>query len=489
MNKQIGIVTPLFSLPSPHGIGDIESLYQLIGQIIDSDIKLIQLLPINIVTEKHRCPYLAMSAFAFDPIYISLSRIPWIKKKFDVPEFDQNQVDYKNVWAFKYPLLKDAYSRFLKSKKGPMHINFEGFKAKNSEWLIPYCEFHVLSLKYGQNFRNWPMEFRHFDQKAKLTKTMQKQMEFYAWLQWIFYLQWMDLRTHANRFGIRFMGDLPIGISKDSSDQWCHPELFKQDVRIGLPPDPSHPDGQRWGMSAYCWDAMRKDNFHWWRKRLQWLREVFDEMRLDHFQAFHATWEVPEGKLGKDTQEWTPGPKSEIVPVFKDVDFDYVIEDLGFISHEVHEWFHSTGFDGYRVFLYGWGCYAGPEGHNKYTYAEHYDANTLATTSTHDSESYQIFLKNMKQNELVNLAEYLEYHNPSSNWNIDLVFLIFKKLLESKSRRVTIPLYDIFCQELVVNHAGTNHPDNWKARIHWGQHEQNLLQRFKGLVRSVINYG
>ena len=41
----------------------------------------------------------------------------------------------------------------------------------------------------------------------------------------------------------------------------------------GAPPDGFDPNGQNWGFPTYNWEEMAKDDYGWWRKRLQQMAE------------------------------------------------------------------------------------------------------------------------------------------------------------------------------------------------------------------------
>lgn len=56
-------------------------------------------------------------------------------------------------------------------------------------------------------------------------------MEFFAYVQWVCFRQWLALRAHADAKGVKLMGDLPIGVSFHSRDvffNYCkfHKEWF-----------------------------------------------------------------------------------------------------------------------------------------------------------------------------------------------------------------------------------------------------------------------
>ena len=52
-------------------------------------------------------------------------------------------------------------------------------------------------------------------------------MDFYIYLQYLFFQQWNALRDYIHSLGISIIGDLPIYVAMDSADVWAEPEFFQ----------------------------------------------------------------------------------------------------------------------------------------------------------------------------------------------------------------------------------------------------------------------
>ena len=92
-------------------------------------------------------------------------------------------------------------------------------------------------------------------------------------------------------------GDVPIGVNRDSVETALHPELFCLDASTGAPPDSFSQNGQNWGFPTYNWEAPSTSHFTlstWFRKRLRWMEQYFDAIRIDHVLGFFRIWEIPE---------------------------------------------------------------------------------------------------------------------------------------------------------------------------------------------------
>src|SRR5512138_2798789 len=104
------------------------------------------------------------------------------------------------------------------------------------------------------------------------------------------------------------MGDLPIYVAADSSDVASHPDLFRDDVVAGVPPDYFSATGQLWGNPIYRWDVIAETGYAWWIERFRASLELFDVLRVDHFRGFEAYWEVPAGETTAVNGRWVKGP-------------------------------------------------------------------------------------------------------------------------------------------------------------------------------------
>ncbi|MFQ7239703.1 MAG: 4-alpha-glucanotransferase [Roseburia intestinalis] len=94
-------------------------------------------------------------------------------------------------------------------------------------------------------------------------------------LQYLFFKQWWELKAYVNEQGIEIIGDVPIYVAGDSADVWANPEEFYLDEDLnpidvaGCPPDAFSADGQLWGNPLFRWNAMKKDGYSWWTKRIK----------------------------------------------------------------------------------------------------------------------------------------------------------------------------------------------------------------------------
>lgn len=75
---------------------------------------------------------------------------------------------------------------------------------------------------------------------------------------------------------------------------------------------------------------MAKDEYLWWRKRLQALLKCVDIIRLDHFRGFEAFWEIPGNAKTAESGRWVKGPGAEFFSVVEKYfgSLPIIVEDL-----------------------------------------------------------------------------------------------------------------------------------------------------------------
>ena len=193
--------------------------------------------------------------------------------------------------------MKKAYSRF----DNPNEIS-RFRKAHN--WVDDYALFMALKDSYnGLAWKQWPSAIRKRERHAleKARQELQSEVDFYVFLQLLFYTQWKKLAAYARAHNVKIIGDIPIYVALDSADAWANPELFLLDEEdrpvlvAGCPPDAFTADGQLWGNPLYRWDLMQETGFQWWKERLSGTFELYDCLRIDHFRGFESYYAIPYG--------------------------------------------------------------------------------------------------------------------------------------------------------------------------------------------------
>lgn len=81
----------------------------------------------------------------------------------------------------------------------------------------------------GACWLEWEDDLRDPDEeiKAAWRERLADSIEYYKYIQFIFFRQWNAIRDYAHVNGIKIVGDIPIFVALDSADVWANRELFQ----------------------------------------------------------------------------------------------------------------------------------------------------------------------------------------------------------------------------------------------------------------------
>jgi 4-alpha-glucanotransferase len=392
-----GILLHPTSLPSRGGIGDLgPAAYAFVDFLAAARQTLWQVLPLGPVGTGNS-PYSAISAFAGNPLMISIERLVdkgWLRptalKKLGLRV---GPVDYENVHACKIPLLQEGARNFLRESYGESRARYDRFCQDNAWWLDDFALFNVLREKHNrQSWQAWPRELAHCvpTALARIRKEHDESIQVERAIQFAFFEQWRALHSYARQRQIKIVGDVAIFVNLDSADVWKHRELFHLDDKLepvcvaGVPPDFFSKTGQRWGNPLYRWDVLKSRGYDWWIQRMRWVLNVCDIIRLDHFRGFEAYWEIPGRESTAVNGRWVKGPDKDLFKALRKSlgDLPFIAEDLGTITPEVEKLRDDLGLPGMRILQFGF------SNRGAHIYLPHrFDKNTVVYTGTHDNDT------------------------------------------------------------------------------------------------------
>ncbi len=392
-----GILLHPTSLPSRGAIGDFgPAAYGFADFLAAARQGLWQVLPLGPLGFGNS-PYSSTSAFAGNPLLISLERLAdrgWIDRaQVDNLPGGGQPVDYPTVFRRKLPLLFEAAHNFAGSAAPQARARYENFCRQNQWWLDDFVLFDGLRASFKlESWNRWPRELAHRDRSAigKAHAEMQKDLDVRRVVQFFFYEQWQALRAYCAKKSIRVAGDIAIFVNFDSADVWTHPDLFRlndeldPEVVAGVPPDFFSKDGQRWGSPLYRWDVMQQGGYAWWIDRMRWATSNFDYVRLDHFRGFSQFWEIPAGEPTAINGRWVDGPKDDLFVKLREAlgGLPFFAEDLGYITPDVHALRERLKIPGMAVLQFGFGD-AGA-----HMYLPHmFTKEKVVYTGTHDNDT------------------------------------------------------------------------------------------------------
>ncbi|WP_434310119.1 4-alpha-glucanotransferase [Hominifimenecus sp. rT4P-3] len=416
LQRGAGILLPIFSLPSPYGIGTLgKEAREFAVSLKKAGQKYWQVLPTG-PTGYGDSPYQSFSAFAGNPYLIDLPEL--IKEGLLREEEAASKswgerleaVDYGRMYQNRRDVLYLAFTRFF--PKGEQAVSYERFQFENRDWLPDYCLFAALkhALK-GAPLGEWPEDLRLRRPEAlqEAKRRLQSEICFQEFCQFQFFRQWEAFRKVVREQGIDLIGDLPIYASMDSADVWAHPELFQLDERrrpvavAGVPPDAFTELGQLWGNPLYDWEQMERDHFTWWRSRMQSCARLFDAVRLDHFIGIVRYYGVPAGAEDARGGDYFPGPGRKLLEAISEEagETKIIAEDLGVFLPEVKALLSEMGYPNMKVLEFGFD--GGPDNEHA---PHNYSRNCVVYGGTHDNETMAGYLDGRSDRELSYAYDY-----------------------------------------------------------------------------------
>ena len=328
---QTGIAVPVFSLRTQNsvGIGEFLDLIAFGQWTKRCGLNLIQILPVN-DTGWESSPYSARSAFALNPVYINMQvvrgsddfkdEIIAAQTKFG----KEPRVLFGDVTRWKRSMLRNIFdNRFEKLEKNPA---FQKWIDANA-WVKPYAVYCLLKAQNNEaSWKDWKANQNPTAANVEaLWRKHHKDALFQAWMQFEAEAQFKVAVSELSKIDIRIKGDIPILINEDSADVWFSRHYFSLNDRAGAPPDMFSHSGQNWGFPTYRWDEIIKDNFSWWRARLNQASKFYHAYRIDHVLGFFRIWAVPESETTGILGHFEPS-----IPITR-----ASLEDAGFKSETI----------------------------------------------------------------------------------------------------------------------------------------------------------
>jgi 4-alpha-glucanotransferase len=465
-----GILLHPTSLPSRGGIGDFgPAAHDFVEFLAASRQRLWQILPFGPGAYGHS-PYSSISAFAGNPLLISLERLAehgWLdSSRVESLPRGQGDVDFNCVDRVKIPLIRDAAAAFLRKAGNGPRERFERFCRENAWWLEDFVLFVTLRERFqSRMWSEWPSEFAHRESNtlANAREEMRDALDIARVVQFFFFEQWSAVRAHCQRYGIRVIGDVAIFVNYDSADVWTHPDIFRLDQNLqpevvaGVPPDLFSSTGQRWGNPLYRWDVLARRGYDWWIERMRWATQTCDIVRLDHFRGFESYWEIPANEETAVHGAWVKGPADDLFRALRDAlgDLPFIAEDLGMITEEVHALRERLKIPGMRVMQFG---FSNPGAH---IYLPHkFSEDCVAYTGTHDNDTTVGWWNSASDDEHRYASSYLGSQDDGVAW------ALIRAISGSVARFAVFPLQDVLGLDANARMNTPSKPNgNWGWRF------------------------
>ena len=472
MKRASGVLMHVSSLWGEYSVGSFgREAKQFVDFLVDGGFSYWQVLPFCMIDESNS-PYKSYSAFGGNPFFIDLPALcdDGLITPSELASARQRTpylCEFERLSSERISLLKKAAKR----ANGALRATITQFMESHTS-LAQAARFLALRTANGNTpWQSWVED-----------ETDREELFFWQFVQYEFFTQWMDVKSYANKRGIKVIGDIPIYVSLDSCDVWANKEQFKLDVNgqptcvAGCPPDYFSEDGQLWGNPLYDWDYMKNDGYSWWKSRVEYMLTLFDGVRIDHFRGLESYWSIPATAKTAKEGRWEKGPGKAIVDAIREVagDKTVIAEDLGDITEDVIDLLKYSGFPGMRVFQFG---FLGDK--NTPHLPHNYIQNCVAYTGTHDNNTLLGYLWECEREQRNRTLDYCNC--PRDDWNRGCEMII-KTMMASHAATVIFPIQDIFVYgaDTRMNTPGTV-DSNWQYRITEEQLRRVDTSKFKYL--------
>ena len=505
--RAAGILLHPTSLPGPWGIGDLGAeAFRFIDFLHDARMRLWQILPLG-PTGGGNSPYAGVSSFAGNPMLIS----PELLKEEgllgqadldDPPPFPEGRVDYTLLDPWKSRLVRRAADAFRRDASQEERLQLEAFASAESFWLEDFVLFSALDEHFRQNpvtpspgdeaqlNRNWERDIALREPEAveRWRERLSGELEIERIVQYLFHRQWLSLKSYAAEKRVEIIGDVPIFVAPDSADLWAARHNFLIDLQgrlealAGVPPDYFSSDGQLWGNPLYDWEAMERDGFSWWFRRIEAVLKRVDWIRIDHFRGFQAFWRIPAGAESAVEGEWIEAPGHAFFRALKERmgDLPIIAEDLGVITEEVNLLRRSAGLPGMRVLQFAFEFDSKDRFNGQHEFLPHnYERNTVVYTGTHDNDTTAGWYDSRDGKIRDVVRRYLARDDS------DIVWDLIRLALSSPAGFALIPFQDLHSlgTEARMNIPSTVGPHNWSWRMRGDDMDSGTAGRLREMNR------
>ena len=425
--KEKGILLPIFSLPSKYGIGDFGyEAYEFIDILHENNINYWEILPINAC---NRLPYSPLSYYALEEAYISLDKL-------------------KECGLIENPKTRESSNRAI----------YDDFKEK-------YYKEAFSNFKKNKEYREF-IKCKEIQEYAKYISSINgENKEYYLFLQYILYKQWMELKNYANSKNIKIIGDMPVYPVFDSAETKYHPECFemkrgKFTFEAGTPPDYFNSDGQKWNSPVYNVENMKKNNYTYLVNRFKYHLKLFDKVRVDYFRGYDSFFKIPIGQSGKEGFYQDGVSYGFFDELFKDKNIkieDLIVEDLGDIREETIALRKHYGFTRQKILQFSLDLYNFYDKDNE-------DENVLVFPGNHDCQTIYGWYKTLNDEYKERLKEFLR-RNECYDINVNIG--IMQYISKCKAKIAIITVQDILGLDdsSRINLPGVNLEKNWSWKL------------------------
>ena len=481
--RRWGLFAPLYALHSDgsFGVGDFTDLGRFADLVSRYRGSFAATLPFLASFPNEPSPYSPVSRKFWNEVFVDPRRAPeWGSLRYtsgqdfyrEVEELAREPlVEYREVHAQKRSLLESMSREALRARPDFLE---ELFRTRPDA--VAYARFRAAEERRGIPWPSWsePLPKADLAERAFL-------YHFYA--QALAEEQIAGVAAAAERKGVRFYFDMPLGVHAFGFDTWSRPSLFAKGAEVGAPPDPVFPEGQSWGFPPVVPEASRAEGHRYWRECLAQVMRHAGLLRIDHVMGMHRQFWIPPGFEKRDGV-YVRYPAEELHAVASIESHrhrsELVGENLGIVPEAVtralarHRW--------REIFVLQFRLTGNPD--------KPFDPvppNAVASFNTHDTPTFAGFrlgrdleerveagfLDREKARELAlargaAVAALDRYLGLSGDAPRESLIRWLRLLLESDADLVAVNLEDLWLEEEPQNVPGRVERPNWRRKLRHG---------------------
>jgi 4-alpha-glucanotransferase len=469
-------------------MGDYSDLRRFADLVARSGGGFAATLPFLAAFADEASPYSPVSRRFWNELYIDpRSALEWTDPKLQIPS--QPFFDSRAVASWKRPLLESMAREALRVR--PAFLE-ELLRARPDA--AEYARFRAASDRKGP-WSSWkdppgPPDLRNAD------------FLYHVYGQALAEEQITSTTRSAERNGVRFYFDMPLGVNRDGFDTWSRPALFAMTAGVGAPPDAVFPDGQSWGFPPILPERSRAEGHRYFRESIAHVMRHAGLLRIDHVMGLHRQFWIPEGFEKRDGV-YVRYPAEELSAVLNLESHrhrtELVGENLGIVPESVndglrrHRWreiyvlqFRLTG--------------------NRERPLDPVPASAVASFNTHDTPTYAGFrlgrdlddrveagfLDREKARKLAEerasaVAALDAFAGVSDGISRESFLAWLRLLLESDADLVAINVEDLWLEENPQNIPGRVAPTNWSRKLRYSLSSlpPEIVAMLQGISRST----
>jgi 4-alpha-glucanotransferase len=353
-------------------------------------------------------PYLPLSIFYKNLIYIDIERVPefelsrYARQLFRSPRVQEKIRRLRDAEFVEYQEVDQLKRRFLKV----LHREFRGGCASNAarakafadyckregDLLEKFASYSALNeILHKQNgnrwiWQDWPLEYQDPESEAckEFSRRHARTVEFYKYVQFVIEEQLSTAQHFAKQCGmcIGLYHDLALAADSCGSDLWAHRRFYVTGCGVGAPPDDFSPDGQNWAFPPPNARAHYEDGYRLYRASIHKIIRHGGALRIDHVMRLFRLFWIPDG-VGAAHGTYVHEDASNLLRILalESVRNKSIVigEDLGTVTDEIRDTLARFGILSYRLFYF-----EKNHGNQCFKRSHEYPREALVSSTTHD---------------------------------------------------------------------------------------------------------